>query len=317
MVIETVPMSSYLETLISSIKANGYNHQQLVELLFGLIGQFCEQVPQRRGPGRPKLYPDSTILKLVMLMHLTGKRGETELLREVKRHYQCYFEVIPEQSRLWYRIRELLPLMEQFRRYLKAQLGVDAEEIRILDSMPVPVATATSRPGKGNGFDLADGGYCESKKLSYYGFKLGLLITHHGIPDCYDLFSARPHDIQLLTDLLGDATDILALGDKGFVSDPIRDELADGQNVILLTYRRRNQHQQNTPWEHWILHQYRQLIETVFSQLHGHMHIQNTGAKTDVGLVKRIMGIVTAFTLGIFLNSLLDRPLLAIKALFA
>ena len=62
---------------------------------------------------------------------------------------------------------------------------------------------------------------------------------------------------------------------------------------------------------------YRSLIETVFSQLHGHMHIQDTGAKTDVGLIKRVMGIVTAYTLGIFLNFILQRPLLKIKELFA
>ena len=61
----------------------------------------------------------------------------------------------------------------------------------------------------------------------------------------------------------------------------------------------------------------RRLIETVFSQLDGHMHIQSTGAKTDLGLVKRVMGIVTAYTLGIYLNVLLARPLLAIKELFA
>jgi hypothetical protein len=36
-----------------------------------------------------------------------------------------------------------------------------------------------------------------------------------------------------------------------------------------------------------------------------------------VGLIKRVMGIVTAYTLGIYLNYLLNRPLLAIKELFA
>ena len=62
---------------------------------------------------------------------------------------------------------------------------------------------------------------------------------------------------------------------------------------------------------------FRQLIEMVFSQLHGHMHLQKTGAKADMGLIKRELGIVTAFTLGIVLNALLGRPLLAIKELFA
>jgi hypothetical protein len=164
---------------------------------------------------------------------------------------------------------------------------------------------------------LAEGGYCASKKLSYLGFKLGLLITPQGIPDVYDLFSARPHDVKLLEDLLGDHWDILALGDKGFIDDLKQETLTQEQNVLLITYRRHNQHQQNNPIEQWALNSYRRLIETVFSQLDGHMHLQQTGAKTDVGLIKRVMGIVTAFTLGIYLNFLLGRPLLAIKELFA
>ena len=108
----------------------------------------------------------------------------------------------------------------------------------------------------------------------------------------------------------------MALGDKGFINDPKRETLAQDQNVLLITDRRCNQKQQNSPLEQWALHTYRQLTETIYSQLDGHMHIQNTGAKTDVGLVKRVMGIVTVFTLGIYLNFLLGRHLLAIKELF-
>jgi hypothetical protein len=295
----------------------GYSHEQMVSLMFGIIEQFCEQLPARHGPGRRKSYSDSTILKLDMLMHLTGKRGETEILREAERHYRAYFDRLPGQSRLWHRIHDALPLIERFRRYLRAQLGVEEEEVRILDSMPIPVALPNARAGRGNGFELAEGGYCASKRLYYHGFKLGLSITQHGIPDVYDLFPARPHDLHLLEYLLGDTQDILALGDKGFLSAAKQEELAESRHVLLITYRKRNQRRQNTPLEQWLLHQYRQLIETVFAQLSGHMHIQHTGAKTDIGLVKRSMGIVTAYTLGIYLNVLLQRPLLAIKDLFA
>jgi hypothetical protein len=317
MEITAVPDSSYLESLITSMREQGYTHAQLVELMFGIIDRFCEQMPAPRGRGRRQSYSESTILKLDMLMHLTGKRGETEILREAHRHYRAYFAQLPGQSRLWYRIRDALPLIERFRRSLHAQLGVEAEENRILDSMPIPVALPTSRPGCGNGFALAEGGYCASKKLHYRGFKLGLSMTEQGIPDVYELFTARPHDLQLLEDLLGDAVDILALGDKGFLSAAKQAELAERRHVLLITYRKRNQRRQNTPLEQWLLRRYRQLIETVFSQLDGHMHIQHTGAKTDIGLVKRVMGIVTAYTLGIYLNVLLARPLLAIKELFA
>lgn len=289
---------------------------QLCTLLFAIVDAFCAQLPVVKRRGRPHTYPESTILKIAMLMHLTGKRGETEILREIDRHYRQYFERVPKQPRLWHRIEAALPRIEQFRQALRAQLGVDYEDLRVLDSMPLPVATPTSRLGRGNGFDLADHGYCASKKLHYRGFKLGLLMTEHGIPDVYDLFSARPHDIRLLEDLLGDVTAVLALGDKGFISAAKQAQLQE-QDVTLLTYRRKNQKLQNTPLEEWVLDKYRRLIETVFSQLDGHMHIQESGAKTDRGLVKRVMGIMTAYTLGIYLNFLLGRPLLAIKALFA
>jgi hypothetical protein len=312
------PNQAYIEAVAQSIRAaDELDYDQLVILLFAIIDQFCAQVQTPAQPGPQKVYSDSTILKIDMLMHLSGKRGETEILREIKRHYRHHFDELPDQSRLWYRIRQALPLIERFRRHLQAQLGVQYEELRILDSLPIPVATKTSRRGRGNGFDRAEGGYCASKKLKYYGFKLGMVITSQGIPDLYDLFSARPHDIHLLQDLLGDSYQIIAFGDKGFICDPHRDQLAAEQQVILITYRKVNQKVSNTPLEKWALGQYRQLIETVFSQLTGHLHLQNTGTKTDLGLIKRVVGIVTAFTLGIYLNALLGRHLLAIKELFA
>jgi hypothetical protein len=86
--------------------------------------------------------------------------------------------------------------------------------LQILDKLPIPVAKPTSRSGRGNGFDWAEGGYCASKKLKYLGFKLGLLITLHGIPDVYAVFSAPPHDVQMLNALLGAQYDLIGLSDK-------------------------------------------------------------------------------------------------------
>lgn len=312
-----VPSQAYLESLCQSIREEGLVHERLCQLLFAVIDEFCARLAVRTGPGRRQTYSENTILRLDLLMHLTGKRGETEILREAERHYRDYFPQLPSQSRLWHRIHDALALIEHFRGWLRECLGIAYEDLRILDSLPIPVALPTSRPGRGNGFDRAEGGYCASKKLKYLGFKAGLLITAQGIPDVYELFSARPHDVQLLDDLLGEAHDVIALGDKGFISDPKREQLACEQNVLLITYRRRNQKAQNTPLECWLLDTFRRLIETVFSQLDGHMHIEHTGAKTDAGLAKRVVGIITAFTLGIYLNALLGRDLLAIKELFA
>lgn len=308
---------SYIDHLVETIINDGMTHEKLTRLMFAIIDVYCAKAPKQKRRGPKKVYSDRMILKIDMLMHLTGKKGETEILREIKRHYRHYFDKLPDQSRLWYRIRDALPLIGRFQWALRDWLGVDEDEIRILDSQPIAVAVSNSRWGTGNGFERATGGYCASKKLSYYGFKLGMLITQHGIPDVFDLFPAAPHDSRLLDELSDHLNDKLLLGDKAFIDDSKRLVLREEQGVWLVTYRRSDQKQQNSSSEQSILRKHRSLIETVFSQLDGHMHIQSTGAKTDVGLIKRIMGIVTAYTLGIYLNFRLQRPLLKIKELFA
>ena len=141
----SVPNQDYLESIIQSIHQHSLNHERLCQLLFAIIDQFCVHLPVQQKRGRKLTYPESTILKLDMLMHLTGKRGETEILREIARHYAAYFDPCPKQPRLWHRIRQALPRIEQFRRHLRALLGCDEDDLRILDTLrflllrPLPV----------------------------------------------------------------------------------------------------------------------------------------------------------------------------------
>ncbi len=96
----TVAISTELESLIRRLQDEGYEYPNLVRLLFGIIDEFCSLFPERKGLGRPLTYLMGTILKLDMLMHLTGKLGETEILREAERHYRGYFKKLLGQARL-------------------------------------------------------------------------------------------------------------------------------------------------------------------------------------------------------------------------
>ncbi len=154
----SVALSAYLEPVRLSIQAGDLAHEPLCELLFAIVEGFCRSLPERRGPGRPATYPPSTILKIAMFMHLTGTRGETAMLRTIKRHYRRFFPQLPAQPRLWQRLHAAGPLLEQFRQYLRQQLGVDSDQLRIVDTLPVPVQPTTARRGRANGFVLAERG---------------------------------------------------------------------------------------------------------------------------------------------------------------
>ena len=108
----------------------------------------------------------------------------------------------------------------------------------------------------------------------------------------------------------------MVFADKAFIDQERAQRLADRLGVWVLTPKRSNQRQQ-TPLQSYVVNAYRPLIETVFSQWTEHMHLQDLGAKTDVGLCKRIVALMAAFTMGIYINFVLGRPLLAVKELFA
>jgi len=291
-------------------------HRRACKVLFHEVALFCKRHPRRKKrPGRPPDYSDTLILNLVVLTYLMGLKGETAILRHVGRYYRMYLWRLPSQSRLWIRWRDMSGYIEEFRRYLAHKLGVDLEDERVVDMIPVPVCKFF-RHRRHEGFVEADWGYCASKKWYYYGYKLGLCMTTAGIPDFYDLFHARPHDVNFLEALVAHLRDCLVFADKAFIDQERARRLQKRQGVLVLTPMRSNQKQQ-APLQSYVVNAYRPLIETVFSQLTEHMHLQDLGAKTDVGLCKRIIALMAAFTMGMYINFVLGRPLLAVKELFA
>ena len=88
---------------------NDNTHQGYLEALLGVVDCFFTHQQKPKGPGRPQKYSDALILKLMLLMHLCRLDGETHVLRHVKRYYHDWFPILPDQSRLWHRIREILP----------------------------------------------------------------------------------------------------------------------------------------------------------------------------------------------------------------
>lgn len=291
-------------------------HQRACQVLFREVEIFCSRHPRiKKRAGRTATYSDALILKLVLLANLCGLKGETAILRHVARHYRFYLGQLPSQSRLWLRWRDMSGYIVTFQRHLLVKLGVDWEDEFIIDTFPIPVCRFFRR-GRHRGFVGADWGYCSSKKWYYFGFKLGFCMTTAGIPVFFDLFLARPHDVNYLEALVASLRDCLVFADKGFIDQERALRLLERQGVHILTPKRANQKQQ-APLQSYVVNAYRSLIETVGSQLVDHMHLQDLGAKNDVGLCKRVIAVLTAFTMGTYINFVLGRPLLAVKELFA
>ena len=106
------------------------------------------------------------------------------------------------------------------------------------------------------------------------------------------------------------------IGDKAYISKHVKDQLAQANNIDLITVPRRNQKQQiATQTKRWI-NKVRQIVETVNGQLTEQFHIKKNHAHSFWGVCTRLYAKLTAHTLSIYLNQLGKKEsLLQIKEL--
>jgi hypothetical protein len=97
-------------------------------------------------------------------------------------------------------------------------------------------------------------------------------VTSAGIPVFFDLFFARPHDVNLMEALVSRLRNCWVYADKGFIDQERAQRLLQQQGIRVLTPKRANQKQQ-APLQNYVVNAYRPLIETVGSQLVDHMHL--------------------------------------------
>jgi hypothetical protein len=184
-------------------------HRRALQVLFRGVERFCELHPRpKKRTGRTATCSGSLILilKLMLLGYLWRLRGETAILRHAERHYRRHLEPLPSQSHFWLRWRTTAGCIEQFRRSPIARLAVHLEHGRIVDIIPVSVCKFF-RPRRHRGLVEADWGYCPSKHWHFHGFKVGRCLTTPGIPDFYDMFHARLHDVNLRQTLVTQSRD--------------------------------------------------------------------------------------------------------------
>lgn len=290
-----------------------------------VIIETIEQIGKESGPnqevrpGPKSIYTDSYFIALIILKSLFGFSSESSFLRFLSTNELPGLTAVPEQS--WYnrKAKKLTVKSEEIRLLLLAKLGVNDINIRIVDTVPVPVVSYI-RAKRCRSFQTDKQtmfGYCAATKTRYFGKKLTVFATPEGIPTDYHLAPARPHDITIFKGILKDShySEIHFIGDKGYQMKAIdQQELLTTRNCRLTTPFKSNQDQQSSPEEKKLLRG-RKIIETINSQLADQMELKRTRAKSETGLRARISGIMLAMTFGIYFNQLFGRNILSLKSI--
>jgi hypothetical protein len=276
-------------------------------------------LPHDHRPGPRSTFSDSEVITLTLVAEIVGLDDEAVFLDYVARNHRALFPLLPDRSRYNRRRRALGQATNTIRRqllsFLLALLPLDERPLCVLDSLPVPVVGFHHARGRHRWYGWATYGYNATKQQTIYGFKLHLLTTADGMIADFALAPAHLTDGSFTDQLLRDKTEVLVLGDKAYINALLQGELSELHGVRVLTPQRNNQHQQLPDALSRLVRHFRQMIETINSQLAGQFNIETNKAKCMSGLIARLQAKLAAHTLGLYLNVVTGQPLRALAAL--
>jgi transposase len=259
---------------------------------------------RKSQPGKKSEFNDSEMLTVMIAMEFIPFPSERQYIAYLRAHHLDLFPNLLEQSQFNRRARKLAPLLEEFRRQCLMELGITLACTGLLDTKPVPVVGYRRSKKHSDFLGSATYGYCASKKMYYFGYKLVAISTLEGIPIVYDLVPANTDERKAADTLLDQVAGFSLFADKGFLGKAWQAEVHFQTANSVSTPKRKNQHQQQTKaFERW-LNGLRLRIEGLFNE------IQNVGknverllAKTVIGLCTRIVAKMTSHLLKYVLRS--------------
>ncbi len=245
--------------------------------------------------GRKAAFQDSEMLTLLVAQEYMPYAAERQYVGYIRANYGDLFPCLVDQSQFNRRARALGLVLEALRQTWLVEMGIGQGQDYLLDTKPVPVV-GYKRSKKHSAFaGSAAYGYCASRQLYYFGYKLVMITTLEGLPVLYDLVPANTDERLAADAVLAKLSNAHVIADKGFLGEAWQTEVQAQTGTIVTTPKRANQHHQHPFGLEPLLNRLRERIEGVFHEL------QNTGrplehllAKTVLGLATRLIAKVTA-----------------------
>ncbi len=262
-----------------------------------------ELVPWRPRVGMKPLISDAELVTLAVLSVILGYEDEARWVRHVRSAWRGMFPTVPHQPGYNKRMRRLAPVLVAVIEHLSADTSVTTDDVLVVDSTPVECARSRETVKRSDLAGWAEYGYCASHSRYFWGLRLHLVCTLHGLPVAYALTGAKADERTVLTDLI-DTTAALAGGgrtiiaDKNYYGRDFESHLAATGFTLLRKARVGEKPRPGTG----LLKPLRQTIESVFDTLKGQLSLERHGGRTTAGVIVRVLQRLLALTTAIWHN---------------
>ena len=276
-----------------------------------LLKESPQIAPLRPSVGIAPQLSDAELVTLAVLQALLGFTSEARWIRHARAHMRHLFPYLPQQPGHNKRLRAARGLIRHCARALAAGTSLWTDDVWVVDSTPVECARSRETVKRSDLAGWAQYGYCASHSRWFWGLRLHLLCTLHGLPVGFALTGAKADERQVLLGILAD--DDLAwragqviIGDKNYYGRDFERELAAARLVLLRPARKG----EPEPAGRQYFKPLRQVIESVNDTLKGQLDLEQHGGRTVDGVTVRVLQRILALTAAIWHNDATGQPVM-------
>ena len=270
-------------------------------LVIALYVTVDELLGPRLGPGRRPKLSDAELVCLAVAQVLLGCSSERRWLRLAGRRLGHLFPYLPSASAYNRRLRRAAPLVVLAIQDLAAHTPSWHDQLRLVDSTPVPCAASRETVKRSALAGVAGYGYCKSHHRWFWGLRLYVLAGPDGLPVAWCLATPKLGEREVVAAMLDHERHRLRPGlvivaDKGFAGHDF-EQLVTAHGAVLLGPDRADE-----PRRHGSLGRWRQWIESTFDTLKDQLSLERHGGRTLPGVVVRVGQRLLALAAAIWWN---------------
>ncbi len=276
-----------------------------------LLKAFPGQVPWRPAVGISPRIGDAELVTLAVMQALLGYTSEARWLRYASTHLRGQFPYLPQQPGYNKRLRRLGATIGWLVGVLARDTSLWSDDVWVVDSTPVECGRSRETARRSELAGWAEYGYCASHSRYFWGLRLHLLCTVHGLPVGFALTGAKADERRTLLGILDDDPDLTRdrggqtiIGDRNYFGRDFETALtAAGLNLLRPARKGENER----PGARFFK-PLRQVIESINDTFKGQLDLERHGGHTPSGVAVRVLQRILALTAAIWHNDRTGRP---------
>ena len=268
-------------------------------------------VPWRPEAGIEPQLSDAELVTLAVMQALLGYTSEARWLRHARKHLRDLFPYLPQQPGYNKRLRKTAGTIGVLIGVLARDTSLWTDDVRVVDSTPVECGRSRETARRSELAGWAEYGYCASHSRYFWGLRLHLLATLHGLPAGVALTGAKADERRVLLGILAadpqltsDRQDQILIGDKNYFGSGFEAELATAGLTLLRPARKGEPERAGSRF----FKPLRQTVESIFDTCKDQTDLERHGGRTPEGVLVRVMQRILALTAAIWHNDRTGQP---------